>query len=125
MRVALGRPDSALVLRAIKIVHTIVWAFFATCIMWIPVIAWQRDYARAAWLIALVTVEVVVLGFNRFTCPLTDLAARYTSDRRANFDIYLPLWLARHNKVIFGTLFVIGIAVTVAGWRGWSRLAHL
>jgi hypothetical protein len=23
-------------------------------------------------------------------------------DRADNFDIYLPVWLARHNKVIFG-----------------------
>jgi hypothetical protein len=25
-----------------------------------------------------------------------------------NCDIDLPLWLARHNKTIFGTLFAIG-----------------
>ena len=118
MRVALGRQDSALVLRAIKVVHTIVWAFFVACIVWIPVFAWLRDYYRAVLLIALVMVEVVVLGLNRFTCPLTDLAARYTSDRRANFDIFLPVWLARYNKLIFGTLFVVGIAMTVVRWRG-------
>jgi hypothetical protein len=28
-------------------------------------------------------------------CPLTGIAARYTDDRRDNFDIYLPPWLAR------------------------------
>jgi len=112
-------------LRLIKIVHTIVWAFFVACIVWIPVLALQREYSRATLIIALVMVEVVVLGVNRLTCPLTSLAARYTSDRRANFDIYLPLWLARYNKVIFGALFLIGIAVTVAGWRGWSPRAHL
>jgi hypothetical protein len=39
---------------------------------------------------------------------LADLAARYTMDRAENFDIYLPLWLARHNKTIFGTIFVAG-----------------
>ncbi len=39
-------------------------------------------------------VEVAVLAFNGMRCPLTDLAARYTDDRRDNFDIYLPLWLA-------------------------------
>ena len=40
--------------------------------------------------------------------PLTAWAARYTTDRRDNFDIYLPLWLARHNKSIFGALYVAG-----------------
>ena len=43
---------------------------------------------------------------QRMRCPLTDLAARYTDDRRANFDIYLPLWLAANNKRIFGSVFV-------------------
>jgi len=126
MRAALGTStDAAVMLRLIKIVHTIVWAFFVACIVWIPVLALQREYRRATLIIGLVMVEVVVLGVNRLTCPLTSLAARYTSDRRANFDIYLPLWLARYNKVIFGALFLIGIAVTVAGWRGWSPRAHL
>jgi hypothetical protein len=35
-------------------------------------------------------------------------AALYTTERAANFDIYLPLWLARHNQTVFGTLFVAG-----------------
>lgn len=54
---------------------------------------------------------------NRFRCPLTDVAARYTGDRHDNFDIYLPLWLARYNKEIFGPLFAIGGAVAL-----WARL---
>ena len=45
------------------------------------------------------------------SCPLTSIAARYTDDRRANFDIYLPEWLARHNKAVFGALYVAGILV--------------
>ncbi len=45
----------------------------------------------------------------------TDLAARYTEDRRGNFDIYLPVWLARQNKTIFGTLFLAGGLVHPVG----------
>jgi len=119
MRFTLGSPSGPAALQAIKIVHTIVWAFFVACILWVPLLAWQRDIERAAWVIGLVMIEVGVLAANRFTCPLTDLAARYTSDRRANFDIFLPVWLARYNKLIFGALFVVGIAMTVARWRGW------
>jgi hypothetical protein len=44
------------------------------------------------------------------------VAARYTDDRRANFDIYLPEWLARHNQAIFGTLYVAGCALALARW---------
>ena len=107
-------------LKLIKAVHTIVWAFFAGCIVWLPVLAWQRAYGWAILVIGLVLVEVAVLAVNGVRCPLTDLAARYTDDRRANFDIFLPVWLARYNKLIFGILFVAGLALTIARWRGWN-----
>jgi hypothetical protein len=57
---------------------------------------------------------VLVLIANGERCPLTGVAARYTVDRRDNFDIYLPEWLARHNKLIFGSIYLGGIAVTFA-----------
>lgn len=105
-------------LRAIKLLHTVVWALFAGAILAIPVYAWRDDLRVAAWLIALVFGEVAVLVVNRMRCPLTDLAARYTDDRRDNFDIYLPLWLARWNKWIFGTLFVAALLFTLVRWAG-------
>jgi hypothetical protein len=72
------------------------------------------DWALAGT--ALVLVECAVLAANGGRCPLTDVAARYTSDRTDNFDIYLPRWVARHNKAIFGTLFVAGEAVVLWRW---------
>ena len=96
-------------LRVVKIIHTVVWAFFAACILAIPIAAWRGERRRTIVLIALVLLEVAVLAVNRMRCPLTDVAARYTTDRQDNFDIYLPVWLARYNKVIFGTLFVAGV----------------
>ena len=104
-------------LRAVKIVHTLAWAVFAGCIVALPVAAYLEHFQLAAFLIAIVLVEVIVLLANHFRCPLTDIAARYTSDRSANFDIYLPLWIARHNKGIFGSLFVAGILFTFFRWK--------
>ena len=103
-------------LTAIKMVHTIVWAFFASCIIAIPVVAWRGDYRSASLLIGVVAVEVLVVVVNRWRCPLTPVAARYTDDRRDNFDIYLPECLARHNKLIFGALYVVGVVLTLALW---------
>jgi hypothetical protein len=71
----------------------------------------------ALLLIGIVMVEIAILAFNRMRCPLTAIAARYTSDRRDNFDIYLPLWVARYNKQIFGTLFGAGVLYTIIQWR--------
>jgi hypothetical protein len=56
-----------------------------------------------------VYVEVCVLLLNRIQCRLSAIAARYTTDRRANFDIYLPRWLAKRNYLIFGALYVGGL----------------
>ena len=103
-------------LRNVKIVHTIAWAFFASCILLIPFAAWRRQFAVALVLIGIVLVEVLILLANGFRCPLTNVAARYTEDRRDNFDIYLPLWIATYNKQIFGTLFVAGIFYTLVQW---------
>lgn len=106
-------------LTGVKLIHTLAWAFFAGCIIALPVAAWQGDFRLAAVLIFFVLIEVAVLVVNGMQCPLTAVAARYTDNRLDNFDIYLPLWLARRNKVIFGWLFVAGLTFTLVRWAGW------
>ncbi len=105
-------------LRAIKFLHTVVWAVLAGCVLAIQVAAWRGDFLLAAWLVGIVALEVAVLAGNRGRCPLTSIAARYTEDRRENFDIYLPRWIAKHNKLIFGTLYVVGTLFAIARWTG-------
>jgi hypothetical protein len=103
-------------LTVIKAAHTIVWVFFVACILAIWAFAARGEFFNAALSIAVVFVEVVVLAFNDGRCPLSAVAARYTDDGRANFDIYLPQWLAGHTKSIFGPLYGAGIAFTLARW---------
>ncbi|MFO1076223.1 MAG: hypothetical protein U1E73_00690 [Planctomycetota bacterium] len=100
----------------VKLVHTLVWALFAGCILAAPVFALRRQLGVAAVLCAVVAVEVVVLVLNRRRCPLTAVAARYTDDRRANFDIWLPEWLARRNQTIFGWLYAADLALVAGCW---------
>lgn len=95
MELALGK------LRTVKIVHTVVWAFFVACIVAVPVFAQAGMFRQAA--VAAGTV-------------LFEVAARYTEDRRDNFDIYLPEWLARHNKTIFSLLYVAGVIYAIIRW---------
>lgn len=108
--------NAAARLRAIKLAHTLVWVFFAGCVLALPVAAWLGEHRLAALLAGVVALEVLVLAVNRLRCPLTALAARYTDDRRANFDIYLPLWLARNNQRIFGSLYFAGLAYAAYCW---------
>jgi hypothetical protein len=100
----------------IKLLHTVVWFCFAGCVVAIPFAGAWRQFRLAAILSGLVAVECLVLAMNHGRCPLTDLAGRCTEARSDNFDIYLPLWLARHNKLIFGTLFVIGELFVLGRW---------
>ncbi|MGO8736078.1 MAG: hypothetical protein ACLQVM_25165 [Terriglobia bacterium] len=102
----------------IKLLHTAVWAVMAGSILFLPVLAYTLRFRWALILTAFVICECAVLAANRGQCPLTPLAARFTDDRAANFDIYLPEWLARHNKVIFGTLFVVNELIVLWRWMG-------
>ncbi len=104
----------------IKLVHTLVWLFFAGCIMAIPIAGALRQFRWAAVFTGLVLLECAILALNRGRCPLTDIAGRYTLERADNFDIYLPIWLARHNKTIFGTLFGAGVVYALSQWLSFG-----
>src|SRR4051794_4447632 len=104
-------PPARLV--AIKAVHTAVWAFFAACIVALPMAGWLKRFDVAAAMGGCVLLECAVLALNRGKCPLTPIAARFTADRSPSFDIYLPDWLAKWNKILFGTLFVINALVVL------------
>lgn len=110
-----GRRQS-IALRAVRTIHTLAWAFFAGCIVLVPVLAWRGQFSSAIIFALVVFVEVAVLVANAWRCPLTDVAARFTDDRSDNFDIYLPLWLARYNKLIFGWLFVGVLLFSLLLW---------
>jgi hypothetical protein len=110
------RVPPVTLLTQVKLVHTAVWIFFVACIAGVPAAAALGQFAAAAVLSGLVLLECAVLAMNHGRCPLTAVAARYTEDRRDNFDIYLPHWLARHNKPIFGTLFLFGALFALSRW---------
>ena len=101
---------------AIKLLHTVVWLFFVACILAIPAAGVLHRFKLAAVLGGLVLIECLVLAANHFRCPLSDLAARFTPELAPNFDIYLPNWLARYNKHIFGPLYVAGSLFALAEW---------
>ena len=103
-------------LLAVKILHTAIWLFFVLCILAVPAMTARGSFRLAVLFAGIVLIEVIVLAANRWSCPLTSVAARYTDDRRDNFDIFLPEWLARHNKVVFGGLYIVGLAYLAATW---------
>lgn len=94
------------------------WVFLGGSTVAVSIFGWLGRHGPALVFAGIVFVEVLVLAVNGWKCPLTPIAERYTADRRANFDIYLPEWLARYNKQIFGGLYVVGLLIT---WLRWTR----
>lgn len=112
----IDRSRAARTLFRIKLIHTAFWALFASSIVAIPIVTALDRHDIGLWLTALVMVEVVVLAFNGMRCPLTGVAARYADTTPVGFDIFLPAWLARYNKLIFGTLFVLAEIYLLWSW---------
>ena len=101
-------------LALIKILHTLIWIFFNVVIFYMlyAVIIDKID----VWLwvgYGLFVLEGLVLLAFRFYCPLTVLARRFSDSSRDNFDIYLPNWLAKHNKRIYTSLLIVIMILTV------------
>ncbi len=103
-------------LHQIKLLHTAIWAVMVAAIFQILFTGLSGQVSTLTYAsLGLVGLEVITLLINRMTCPLTPLARRYSDSSKANFDIYLPEWLARWNKEIFGVLLVVG--VILVAWR--------
>ena len=98
----------------IKLLHTIIWVFFVIVIFYL-LYAGIFDKITIYTLIAilLVAIEGLVLLLFGWRCPLTVLGNKFSDDHEVGFDIFLPKWLAKHNKTIFGTLYGIGIVIVL------------
>jgi len=69
------------------------------------------------WLaIVAVFIETLVLAVFKGSCPLTVVARKYSDSTKENFDIFLPIWLAKYNKQIFGTLFLVGLVFVLVNY---------
>ena len=63
---------------------------------------------KFVWIgIALILMEGIVLLVFKNICPLTIMARKYSGSVKDNFDIYLPKWLAKYNKLIYTTFFIL------------------
>jgi hypothetical protein len=63
----------------------------------------------------LIITEAIILVIFKLFCPLTILARRYSSSQKANFDIYLPEWLAKHNKAVYTS--IVGVITIILIYR--------
>jgi hypothetical protein len=101
----------------IKIIHTMIWLFFNVVLFYMAYAVIVNKIDKYIWIgIALIVGEGAVLLIFKKMCPLTIIARKYSASDKDNFDIYLPNWLAKYNKLIYTTFFVIillGIAYRI------------
>ena len=106
--------DNSGKLIAIKLIHTVIWLFFVIIIFYILYAGITDQITLFTWIaIGLVVLEGIVLMLCNMFCPLTIVARKYSDSQKDNFDIFLPNWLARHNKTIFTTIYLIGILIVL------------
>lgn len=101
-------------LRTIKTIHTAIWAIMVAANFAAFYFGFIGRFDTWFWIPALLIIgESIVIVANGWVCPITPIAERYTEDRRANFDIYLPEWLAKYNVRIFTALIGLEIAIVL------------
>ncbi len=94
----------------VKIVHTISWVIVFSAILYILFSGIMGIIDNSIWIaITIVIVEGIILLVNKWNCPLTSIAQKYSNNQSDNFDIFLPDWLAKHTKTIGAIIFTIGL----------------
>lgn len=98
----------------IKLLHTLIWVILAGATIGVLYSGISGHITVYTWVaIVMILLEGIVLLIFKWSCPLTLVARKYSDSPKDNFDIYLPNWLARHNKMIFTTMFLAGLVLVL------------
>jgi hypothetical protein len=99
-------------LELIKIIHSTIWAFYNVVIFYFLYAVIANKIDKWVWIcLGLIAVEGIVLFIFQNVCPVTVIARKYSDSQKDNFDIYLPNWLARYNKLIYSTIVLVGVLI--------------
>lgn len=92
----------------IKTSHFLIWIFFNVVLFYLAFAVIVNKIDKYVWIgIGCFAIEWIVLISFKWQCPFTIFARKYSNSAKENFDIYLPNWLAKYNKPIYITLFVL------------------
>ena len=94
----------------IKLIHITIFIFMSSCLIYILYSGITKTYNWALLLaISAILIEGIVLCFNRWQCPLTNLAMKYGDEKGSITDMFYPKWLVPHVFQLNTVLFVIGL----------------
>lgn len=96
----------------IKSIHTILFLLMSSCIVYVLYCGITRTYSWILFVaIGAVLIEGLVLFFNHFKCPLTNLAEKYGAEKGTVTDMFYPKWFVPHVFRFSTVLFVIGLVL--------------
>ncbi len=98
----------------IKSIHSAIWLFFNVVLFYLLYAVLFNKIDKWVWTgLSLIAVEGIVLLIFHCQCPLTVVARRYSTATKDNFDIYLPNWLAKNNKLIYTSFLMVIICILI------------
>lgn len=106
------KPASKLL--GVKLIHTIIWIFFNIVIFYLLYTAVTGNINVWTWIcLGIIILEGVVLLVFKNMCPVTVVARKYSDSTKENFDIFLPNWLAKYNKIIYTTIVAVAVILII------------
>ncbi len=101
-------------LHAVKLIHTIIWIFFNIVIFYLLYTAVTGNINVWTWIcLGIIILEGVILLVFKNICPVTVVARKYSDSTKENFDIFLPNWLAKYNKIIYTTIVAVAVILII------------
>ena len=98
----------------IKGLHTVIWVFFNIVIFYLLWAVISNRIDRWVWTcLGIILGEGLLLLLFKNICPVTLMAKKFSSSDEANFDIYLPNWLAKYNKTIYTIIVFIAVLILI------------
>ena len=99
-------------LTIVKVIHTAIWIFFNLVIFYMTFAIITNKIDKWVWIcIGIILLEGLTLMLFKRMCPITLIAQKYSDSKKDNFDIFLPNWLAKYNKTIYTSIFLVLIII--------------
>ncbi len=101
----------------IKLTHSILFIVILACVIYILYSGIAENYNWTLFVaIGVILIEGLVLIFNNWRCPLTNLAKKHGAEKGTVTDMFCPKWFVPHVFRSFTVLFAIGIILLVVNW---------
>ncbi|MFZ1323463.1 MAG: hypothetical protein WAT71_18075 [Ignavibacteria bacterium] len=103
-----------------RLIHTVIWLIFNVVIFYLLYAVIVNKIDKWVWYgLGFFLMEGLILIIFKNFCPLTLIARKYSDSTKANFDIYIPEWLAKNNKLIYSG--ILGIVILILIYRLYTN----